>query len=102
MAATAQKAATAKTPASRKKVSRKKASGKRSKTRDVERDYPPAQFVAKLRRLADCIEQGKRFQIQIAGERVSIPSSAKIQLEHERGTAEEEVELQLKWSLDSR
>jgi amphi-Trp domain-containing protein len=96
VAATTKKAATKK-----KSVSRRGAAARRSKktTRDVERDYPAAQFVAKLRRLADCIEQGKRFQIQIAGERVAIPSSATIQLEHERGTAEEEVEFQLKWSL---
>jgi amphi-Trp domain-containing protein len=71
---------------------------KRSK-RDIERDYPRTQFVAKIRRLADCLEQGKRFQIQIGGERISIPSSAVINLEHERGGSEEEVEFQLKWSL---
>ena len=67
--------------------------------RDLEKDYPSRQFVAKLRRLADCIEQGKRFQIQIAGERVSIPSDAVINIEHERGDGEEEIEFQLKWTL---
>jgi len=67
--------------------------------RDVERNYPRSQFVAKLRRLADCLEQGRRFQIQIAGERVAIPSGATINLEHERGGSEEEVEFQLKWPL---
>ena len=36
--------------------------------RDIEKDYPSKQFVAKLRRLADCIENGKRFQIQVAGQ----------------------------------
>jgi amphi-Trp domain-containing protein len=66
----------------------------------VERDYPRKQFVAKLRRLADCIEKGRRFQIQIAGERISIPASATINLEHERGAGEEEVEFQLTWKLD--
>ncbi len=71
---------------------------KRSK-RDIEKDYPAKQFVAKLRRLADCIEQEKRFQIQIAGERVSIPSNATINIEHERGSREEEIEFQLKWPL---
>ena len=71
---------------------------KRAK-RDVERDYPRTQFVAKLRRLADCREQGRRFQIQIGGERVSIPSNAAITLEHERGGSEEEVEFQLRWTL---
>jgi amphi-Trp domain-containing protein len=73
---------------------------KRRPKRDVERSYPAKRFVAKLRRLADAIEQGKRFRIQIAGERVSVPPDATINVEHERGKTEEEVELQLKWSLE--
>ncbi|MBW2579050.1 MAG: amphi-Trp domain-containing protein [Deltaproteobacteria bacterium] len=68
--------------------------------RDVEKDYPASQFVAKLRRLADCIEEGKRFRIQIAGERISVPPTARINLEHERGKSEEEVEFQLTWKLN--
>jgi amphi-Trp domain-containing protein len=72
---------------------------KRSK-RDIQKDYPAKQFVAKLRRLADCIEHGERFRIQVAGERVSVPPDARINLEHERGTSEEEIEFQLKWRLD--
>ena len=72
---------------------------KRRAKRDIEKNYPSKQFAGKLRRLADCIEQGKRFRIQVAGERVSIPSTASINIEHERGTSEEEVEFQLKWSL---
>jgi amphi-Trp domain-containing protein len=68
--------------------------------RDVEKDYPARQFVAKLRRLADCIEEGKRFRIQIAGERISVPPAATINLEHERGKSSEEVEFQLTWKLD--
>jgi len=72
---------------------------KRSK-RDIEQAYPAKQFVTKLRRLADCIEQGKRFRIQIAGERVSIPPDAVINIEHERGKAAEEIEFQLTWPLD--
>ncbi|MEN8181080.1 MAG: amphi-Trp domain-containing protein [Myxococcota bacterium] len=72
---------------------------KRRAKRDVEKDYPPKRFVAKLRRLADCIEQGERFRIQVAGERISVPPSAIINIEHERSASEEEVELQLKWPL---
>jgi amphi-Trp domain-containing protein len=68
--------------------------------RDVEKDYPARQFVAKLRRLADCIEEGKRFRIQIAGERISVPPAATINLEHERGKSNEEVEFQLTWKLN--
>jgi hypothetical protein len=32
---------------------------------DIEKNYPAQQFVKKLRRLADCIEQGRKFQIQV-------------------------------------
>jgi len=67
--------------------------------RDIEKSYPVMQFVQKLRRLADAIENGKRFQIQIAGERVSVPSDAVFNIEHERGKKEEEIEFQLKWKL---
>ena len=33
--------------------------------RDIEKDYPLAEFVAKLRRLAEAIENGKQFEIQV-------------------------------------
>ena len=72
---------------------------KRRAKRDIEKDYPSKQFVSKLRRLADSIEQGTRFRIQVAGERISIPSTATINIEHERGSSEEEVEFQLTWRL---
>ena len=70
---------------------------KRKRKRDVEKEYPHKQFVQKLRRLADAIETGTRFRIQVAGERVSIPPDAIINIEHERGKKEEEIEFQLKW-----
>ncbi|MGD8846692.1 MAG: amphi-Trp domain-containing protein [Desulfobacteraceae bacterium] len=72
---------------------RKKKSG-----RDVEKAYSTRQFVAKLRRLADCIEQGERFRIQVAGERISVPPDAVINIEHEREGRHEEIEFQLKWN----
>lgn len=65
--------------------------------RDIERTYTAKQFVSKLRRLADAIENDERFRIQIAGERVSIPSDAVISVEHERDGEEEEVEFQIRW-----
>ena len=75
------------------------AARKQHRRRDIEKDYPRGQFIAKLRRLADCLEQGERFRIQVAGERISIPPTATINIEHERGSSEEEIEFQLKWSL---
>ena len=67
--------------------------------RDIERYYSTGQFVAKLRRLADCIEQDRRFRIQVAGERISVPPDAIITIEHEREDKQEEIEFQLKWSV---
>ena len=55
------------------------------------------QTVAKLRRLADCLEQGKPYRIQFAGEKVNVPSDAVFSIEHEREGAQEEVEFQFKW-----
>lgn len=65
--------------------------------RDVEKIYSVKQFAAKLRRLADALEEGKRFSVQVAGKRISVPSSASISVEHERSDGAEEVEFQLKW-----
>lgn len=65
--------------------------------RDIEKTYSIPQFVEKLRRLADCLEQGERFDIQIAGERIYVPKDAVFNIEHERGDGEEEIEFQIKW-----
>jgi len=65
--------------------------------RDLEKVYSKKNFVAKLRRLADSIEQNKRFRIQIAGERISVPPDAVFNIEHEREGNNEEIEFQLKW-----
>jgi hypothetical protein len=37
-----------------------------------------------LRRLADALETGEKFEIQVAGERVSVPARAEFNVEHER------------------
>ncbi len=66
--------------------------------RDVEKVYSTSEFVAKLRRLADALETGKRFEIQVAGERVYVPTGAEFNIEHEREGDEEEIEFQLKWT----
>ena len=52
--------------------------------RDIERNYTVPEFAAKLRRLADALESGKPFRIQIAGERFTVPRNAEISVEHER------------------
>jgi len=65
--------------------------------RDIEQGYSTAEFVAKLRRLADALEHGDRFKIQIAGERILVPASAIYTIEHEREEGREEIEFQIKW-----
>lgn len=65
--------------------------------RDIEKEYPQADFVAKLRRLADAIENNERFEIQIAGARVYVPVRAKFSIEHEKSADHEEVEFQITW-----
>lgn len=66
--------------------------------RDVEKVYSTGEFVAKLRRLADALESGEKFEIQIAGERIYVPVRAEFNLEHEREGDDEEIEFQIKWT----
>ena len=70
-----------------------------SDERDVEKAYSTTETVAKLRRLADALETGQPFRIQVAGERIRVPKRARFSVEHERGSDEEEIEFQLKWDL---
>ncbi len=65
--------------------------------RDIEKTYPLAEFIDKLRRLADCLEKGEQFEIQIAGERIYVPVRAAYNIEHEREDSHEEIEFQIKW-----
>jgi len=69
----------------------------KKKDREVEKGYSRAQAALKLRRLADAIEKGESFRIQIGGERISIPADAVITFEHEREGAVEELEIQFQW-----
>lgn len=65
--------------------------------RDVEKEYSKEDFVAKIRRLADAIENNEKFEIQIAGERIYVPVRANFTIEHEISDKEEEIEFQIKW-----
>lgn len=66
--------------------------------KDLTRTYSRAQFAAKLRRLADAIETGGAFTIQVAGERLRIPADVHFNIEHERQGDAQELEFQLLWS----
>jgi len=76
---------------------KKKTTRRRKPDRDLEKVYPKGRFIAKLRRLADILEAGRPFLIQIAGERLYIPKTAVVNIEHEREGGWEEVEFQIKW-----
>ena len=65
--------------------------------RDVEKVYSTMHLVAMLRRLADAIEAGEAFEIQVAGERLYVPPDAAFSVEHERSDGWDEVELQMRW-----
>ncbi|MGH7468569.1 MAG: amphi-Trp domain-containing protein [Longimicrobiales bacterium] len=67
-------------------------------SRDLEKTYTRAQFVDKLRRLADALETNQPFVIQVAGERMRIPADVTFNVEHERTGAQDELEFQLRWT----
>ena len=69
--------------------------------RDLTRTYSRSQFVAKLRRFADAIESERAFTIQVAGERLRIPSNAVFNIEHERSGNQQELEFQLRWEAEA-
>ena len=71
---------------------------KKKKTRkDVEKMYTKTEFIKKLRRFADALETERKFFIRIAGEKISVPQNAIINIEHEREKGAEEIEFQIKW-----
>jgi len=67
------------------------------KQRDITKVYTLKQFVAKIRRLADGLETGKQFSIQIANEKIRVPKHAVVNIEHERVKNSEELEFQIVW-----
>ena len=68
-----------------------------SSNRDIEKTYPRREFVAKLRRLADALESGAPFAIQVAGRRLRIPADSSFNIEHEVAGGDHELEFQLRW-----
>ena len=68
-----------------------------AETRDITKKYPVKSFISKIRRLADELEKGEQFVIQIANERIRVPKGAVVSIEHERGDGTEEIEFQISW-----
>lgn len=70
---------------------------KKNKKIDIEKVYTKGEFIKKLRRLADSLEKGSKFSIQVVGEKINIPQNAIINIEHEKEKDKEELEFQIKW-----
>ena len=68
-----------------------------AKSRDITKTYAIRSFINKIRRLADGLESGEQFTIQIANERIRVPKGAKVSIEHEREGRNEEIEFQIVW-----
>lgn len=66
--------------------------------RDIEKNVPKERFIETLRRVADALEKGEKFRIQIGGERINVPADCELLVEHERDEDTEEVELQFRWN----
>ncbi len=66
--------------------------------RDVERVQSREQFAATLRRVADAVERGESFRIQVAEQRFTVPADAELSVEHEVSGDREELELQFRWT----
>lgn len=68
---------------------------------EVEKGYSNKQTAEKLRRLAEAIEQGKAFEIQVGGQRIRVPANATIDFEYERDDESHELEVEIKWKKNS-
>lgn len=66
--------------------------------RDVERITQKDQFIATLRRVADALEQGEAFRVQVQNLRLTVPADAELSVEHEVEGEQEELELQFRWA----
>jgi len=66
----------------------------------ITKTYSRAQFVDKLRRLADAIETQRAFSIQVAGEKLRVPAGAAFNVEHESSGGQQELEFQVIWTSE--
>ena len=51
-----------------------------------------------MRRLAESLEQGKAFEIQVDNQRIYVPADAEIDFEFEQDGDEKELEIEIKWN----
>ena len=67
--------------------------------RDIEKNVEVDTFVSTLRRLADALEKGDSFRIQVANKRFRVPKNAELVIEHEVEDGEVELAFELQWKL---
>jgi amphi-Trp domain-containing protein len=70
-----------------------------SEDRETEVTHDRLSFAAELRRLADALESGDEFTVDIDGEAIKIPADAAFSIVHEQEDGEVELEFQVAWSL---
>lgn len=68
--------------------------------RDVTKTYSRDQNIQKLERLIEALRENKAFEIQVAGERLSIPAGTDLSVEHEHEGPVHELEFQFRWRTD--
>jgi amphi-Trp domain-containing protein len=68
---------------------------------DVERAYNARETAKKLRRIAEALETGKPFRIQVAGKRIQVPTDAKIEIELQSEENGGEIEIEISWKRSS-
>ena len=69
--------------------------------RDIEKNVAKEQFVDTLRRLADALERGEPFRIQVQNKRFTVPGAAELVIEHEVEGEREELSLELQWTREA-
>jgi amphi-Trp domain-containing protein len=67
------------------------------KSNDAEKSYSNKESIAKLRRLAEALEKGEPYEIQIAGKRIYVPADATVSFEFEQEGDEMELDIEVKW-----
>lgn len=64
---------------------------------EKEKGYSTKATAEKLRRLAESLEQGKAFEIQVDNQRIYVPADAEIEFEFEKVENICELEIEIKW-----
>jgi amphi-Trp domain-containing protein len=72
-----------------------------ARKKDVEKTYSNKESVAKLRRLAEALENGEPYEIQIDNKRIYVPADASVEFELEHDGEEMELAVEVKWKKQS-